>query len=1177
MPSAPPSDGLWLRLASRFVPADVRADPTANLVSRMALAIFLATIFAGLFFGAIHFLTLPPATARLVGTSILGCAVAGALGPLLLRRFGPAVATHSVLCYCFAALSVLVFCLGGAESPQMYWLIAVPVPAILAFGWRGAWWLGATLAEAAVLWGLHVADVRYSGSISLEVAREKWVSTAIGATIYFTIQFWVFASVQLGATRALRETRGRLELARAEAEAANRAKSSFLANVSHKLRTPLTAVLGHAQLALLRGASALGAEAEARLGAIARNGRHLLGIIDDILDVSKLEAGRVDIQPERVTLRAALCDVLALMRGRAHARGLALVIELANPVPAEIETDPKRLRQILFNLLGNAIKFTRQGRVTLRVGHTESLQQPRIWFSVEDTGIGMTREQVARLFQPFTQADASTAREYGGTGLGLSICKRFAELMGGTVSVATALGAGSAFRLELPAGAVESAARLSEPSELERGPESETQGALERLPLRVALGDTHADNRELARALLEAAGASVESHVGMREALAAAVLAEQRGEPFDALVVDVPPYLLATTAALRELRRRVRVTPVIAISTGAYARDREVCLAAGFDAYVTKPLDPAELVRAIHGTVESPSHARETRVSRRAFASAEPGESARPRIGALAWLDSALFPIESETHGPLRYVAVHGLLACAWLAIGFLAWRTRGIESPLGYWLYLLPVVAVAQVGTRGAVVWAALCIAQFLAFFRLSQLGHSFPDFLVGDVRVAACLLSFAATAIAVVGFAFRYAQRTNRMLNELAATNASLEEARDAAARADASKTDFLANISHEIRTPMTAILGFAELIAEGAAGRADSAASHSLAAVQRNGAELLRTIDDLLDLSKFEAGRLHVERLQLSPTRLAAEALARLRPHAEARGLALELRLDGAVPESIQSDPTRLRQILSSLVANAVRFTHSGRVTVHLGLAADPNASPELRCEVRDTGPGIAPETLARIRALFDVERPVATEYRGAGLGLAVCRRLLVLLGGRLEVESEPGRGSTLRFAVPTGSLAGVRLVSQVDEPSAAAENESLPAGARVLLAEDGPDNQKLIRAVLERAGARVTLAGDGAQALELVAAAEDADAPFDVILMDMHMPEVDGHEATRRLRARGFGGPIVALTALGPREARERCLAAGCDDFLGKPIDRQSLLATVARFARAGKNRDTKEPT
>src|SRR5262245_23655912 len=176
--SAPPQqEGLWLRFASRFVPPDVGDDPTANLVSRMALAIFLATIFAGLLFGAVHFVTLPWEISRLVGTSILGCAVFGALGPLLLRRFGPAVATHTVLCYCFAALSVLVWCLGGAESPQMYWLIAVPVPAILAFGWRGAWWLGATLAEAAVLWGLHVADIRYSETISFEVAREKWVST----------------------------------------------------------------------------------------------------------------------------------------------------------------------------------------------------------------------------------------------------------------------------------------------------------------------------------------------------------------------------------------------------------------------------------------------------------------------------------------------------------------------------------------------------------------------------------------------------------------------------------------------------------------------------------------------------------------------------------------------------------------------------------------------------------------------------------------------------------------------------------------------------------------------------------------------------------------------------------------------------------------------------------------
>jgi PAS domain S-box-containing protein len=404
---------------------------------------------------------------------------------------------------------------------------------------------------------------------------------------------------------------------------------------------------------------------------------------------------------------------------------------------------------------------------------------------------------------------------------------------------------------------------------------------------------------------------------------------------------------------------------------------------------------------------------------------------------------------------------------------------------------------------------------------------------------------------------------------------------EASDAASRA---KSEFLANMSHEIRTPMTAILGYIEQISDGVAdgcqGRCEYGRTHlpiHLATISRNAELLLQIINDILDLSKIEVGRVDVERIACSPVPLLADVQSLMAVRAEAKNLPLRCGFGGPIPETITSDPTRIRQVLVNLVGNAIKFTAAGAVEVLGRLLDEPAQPPRLCFEVRDTGIGLTPEQIQKLFQPFtQADASTTRQFGGTGLGLAISKRLVGLLGGDIEVESTPGQGSTFRVTFATGSLDGVRLLDNPDlsvnggTSAAAASAPQMVSldGCRILLAEDGPDNQRLIAFLLKKAGATVELADNGRIGLEKALAAAQGGEAFDVILMDMQMPEMDGYEATGRLRAAGYDGPIIALTAHAMASDKEKCLAAGCDDYASKPIDRQRLLEIVHRYAQAG---------
>jgi CheY-like chemotaxis protein len=426
------------------------------------------------------------------------------------------------------------------------------------------------------------------------------------------------------------------------------------------------------------------------------------------------------------------------------------------------------------------------------------------------------------------------------------------------------------------------------------------------------------------------------------------------------------------------------------------------------------------------------------------------------------------------------------------------------------------------------------------------------------------------------IVAARVRSAVRIKADHDTIAEMNLRLEEAKQQAEFASQSKSEFLANMSHEIRTPMTAILGFSETLLE-----PDLAESDRLIAVHTihsNGEHLLGIINDILDLSKVEAGKMNVERIACSPCKLIAEVASLMRVRARAKGLPFEIEYVGSVPETIQSDPTRLRQILINLIGNAIKFTETGsvRLITHL---ADAEGEPLIQFDVVDSGIGLTDEQVARLFQPFSQgDSSTTRRFGGTGLGLTISKRFAGLLGGDITVvDSAEGIGTRFRATAATGPLEGVRMIENPMEATTV-EGEIVQRAARIdrtdlqgcsiLLAEDGPDNQRLISHILKRAGAEVTVVENGKQASEAALEAFDGGNPFDVILMDMQMPVMDGYEAAARLRKKDYTGPIIALTAHSMGGDREKCIKAGCDDYTTKPINRAKLIEIIRRYKSGG---------
>lgn len=389
-------------------------------------------------------------------------------------------------------------------------------------------------------------------------------------------------------------------------------------------------------------------------------------------------------------------------------------------------------------------------------------------------------------------------------------------------------------------------------------------------------------------------------------------------------------------------------------------------------------------------------------------------------------------------------------------------------------------------------------------------------------------------------------------------------LVTAKEAAESANHTKSAFLANMSHEIRTPLGAVLGFSELLVNSDLTPSDRV--NSVEVIQRNGRLLSNIINDILDLSKVEAGKLELERVEVPFTEVMKEIGSVLNLEALEKGLELTVVSEGPVPKQIQTDPLRLRQILLNLVGNAIKFTKRGSVSVKVKLMSEPSGRMKLAFIVQDTGEGIAPEQAERLFQPF-TQADVSTTRRfgGTGLGLVLSRKLAQALGGNVELtETKLGVGSTFTLTIDPGTSAELIFQSshaEIIKPVAKKmERSHALKQLKILLVEDSPDNQELIKRILKFAGAEVEIASNGREGVEKALKGD-----YSLVLMDLQMPEMDGYEATKRLREQGYAKPIIALTAHAMKEEQQRTKAGGFNDHITKPIDQRALVQTLAEYS------------
>ena len=403
---------------------------------------------------------------------------------------------------------------------------------------------------------------------------------------------------------------------------------------------------------------------------------------------------------------------------------------------------------------------------------------------------------------------------------------------------------------------------------------------------------------------------------------------------------------------------------------------------------------------------------------------------------------------------------------------------------------------------------------------------------------------------------------QASIRDITERKAAEAVLMDEKQAAEYANKAKSEFLANMSHEIRTPLNAILGFTKVLRKGDYSEGEQ--EEFLQLIHDSGNHLLGLINDILDLSKVEAGKMEFSKEPCSVWGILEGVISAFKVQAQNKGLILRAEAETALPEEVKSDSVRLKQLFTNLLGNALKFTETGGVIVRLFYYGNKE---ELVIEIRDTGIGIAEDKIKTLFTPFhQVDNSITRNFGGTGLGLAICQRIIEGMGGRIEVESEEGVGTLFRVVLSVSSSLGMfnpsPLISQditrkTEKINLSLDSSSLK-GKHILLCEDGRTNRALVSHILKKIGITVTEAENG---LEGVQAIEKDAERYDLILMDMQMPVMDGYSATKKLRKMGYKKPIVALTAHAMQGDRERCINMGCDNYLTKPLELDKLISTL----------------
>ena len=1092
---------------------------------------------------------------------------------------------------------------GGINSPQLVWLATVPMVALFMMG-QGATLVLIVLVVALmglVGWFTHAGLL--PGHISFTKAHVTWamVSHMAACVVLCSVPllYHVLYTRQLRAVKAsnLALEKTRQELTRAEAY-----KDEFVAGVGHELRTPMNAILGLNEL--LRHEVRHDGRAASTVEVIRKATERLLQLTNQILDYSQLRADQLRLYPQPVNLHALLRDCMTQFQPPREG-AVQLLARFEPDLPEWVLADRQRLKEVLCHLLDNAFKFTASGEVRLEA------QRRGDWltFGVQDSGVGVPLAMQRFIFNRFDQADEETQRQFGGAGLGLSICERLVRLFGGEIELVSQPGCGARFRFSIP---LRLCAAPAVPAD---------DDAAERAGWRILLVDDDALNLQLTERYCQTLWpqslvSSVDSGQACLELL--------RTQTFDVVLMDMFMPGMDGTEATRLIRSSLPApaseVPVIGLTASTHPQDRAACLAAGMNAVICKPIDKARMLacmrqlRQPHETPAPlvPQGAPESLpesvygVAPEAVTAVLPAWLAalRSRVdtvmgrwfgnrqGRFFWAYSliivltpfaiSVLGLPKAPEGTLTLnVGLVFIVLLAAIAAGLPSvWAahlanvhstlimlhdaalTGGIFSPSIGWMIMFPLAPLLIAGIRAALFWLLVVLLCMAGMAAATWLGY-FPSPYPATLETGWWSLSnYIVITLLMVLLPMLYADLYNKALSKGRQRQTQLLDKRSELLRAQDQKNRFIAALSHELRTPMNAILGFNDLLQL----QNPSPRTLELVSLVRQSADhLLTVINDILDYSQMQTGQIAVRHEAFDVAATVRSAFALFTQRVGSMKIDYRLELAEGLPVTVLGDRHRLTQILVNLLGNAIKFTHQGSVTLQVR-----RAGQALEFAVQDTGIGIAADRQASIFERFEQATPqTASLYGGNGLGLAICRHLVQLLGGSIHVDSEIGRGSRFWFRLVLPQTQAPALEAVVAAPAPDAEDD-LPM--RILVVDDSPINLLLAcEVVLARwPHAIVREAEHGLQALDLL-----REQPFDLVLMDMLMPVMDGITATEALRtqlpAPVRHTPVIGLTANVNPEDHARCMQAGMNALVLKPFDRHQLYAQIQAQLRASAQR------
>jgi len=906
-----------------------------------------------------------------------------------------------------------------------------------------------------------------------------------------------------------------LEIARQRAELAelDKLKTQFFANISHEFRTPLTLMMGP-----LEDVLAEQAEGDPRLTLAHRNSLRLLKLVNTLLDFSRIEAGRIDASYAATDLAALTTELASNFRSAIERAGMTLSVQ-CEPLSEAVYVDREMWEKIVLNLLSNAFKFTFEGGI----GVTLRADAATAELEVKDSGIGISGEELPKVFERFHRVKGARGRSYEGSGIGLALVQELVRLHGGTVTVRSEVGRGSTFTVRLPLGKahlpaerIEAARRLAstgvradafvqealrwlpnEPVKPASTGGATSERATPTTRRRILLADDNADLRDYVRRLLEP---NYDLEV-VEDGLSA--LEAARARPPDLVISDVMMPRLDGFALIQELRAdpALATVPVMILSARAGEEARLEGLSRGADDYVVKPFSARDLVGRINAALKSEGMRRRVLDQERRF---------RALVQATSDAVYSMSPDWSE----LRSLQGRDFIA--------------DTTEPSRSWLdkYIHPedqarLLAAIQDAIRGK---------------KPFELEHRV-------LRVDGTLGWTFSRAVPFLG-------EDGEIVEWLGAASdiSARKEAESALREAAQRKDEFLATLSHELRNPLAPLRNGLQLMRL----QGDRLNPATYAIMERQLDHLVRLVDDLLEMSRITRGLLELRRERIELSTVVRNALETSEPLVQAGGHRLDVSLPGQALW-LEGDPVRLTQVLSNLLNNAAKYTDAGGV---ISLSARRDGDTAV-IQVRDNGCGIDPGGLERIFEMFSREvHPGRRGEGGLGIGLTLSRRLTEMHGGTIEAKSEGvGRGSEFTVRLP--------LAEAAPRSGDVSQRKVSLSTLRILVVDDNEDAAESMGLLLEALGARVDVVHSGQAALEVFAERKAA-----VVLLDVGMPEMDGYELARALRARfpEDRPTIIALTGHGQPEDRRKAREAGVDHHLVKPAEfeaLQSLLSSVAR--------------